>query len=89
MTQDEAPEANTALEKALCDHFTYAARLRTGEVVTFDHAERFPGGWVRLYPEPQGGFPTKGKRDLPFPAPRGLDVREDDIVWVMDAPYGS
>lgn len=76
-----------ALAKAIHDPFDYALRLRTGEIVAFEFAEIIDKDWVRLTLKPHNNQPPKTR--LPFPAPRGIDVRLSDIVWVMDAPEGS
>ncbi len=76
-----------ALAKAIHDPFDYALKLRAGEVITFEFAEIIDRDWVRLHLKKQDEQPNKNR--LPFPAPRGMDVRLSDIVWVMDAPEGS
>jgi len=74
-----------ALAKACQDPFDYALRLRTGEVVLFTEAWLLNKEWVRLEVKPT----QPPRQSLPYPAPRGIDVRLSDIVWVMDAPEGS
>jgi hypothetical protein len=82
--QDRYPPS---LLKAAGDAFDYALRLRTGEVIRFETAEihgafatlRGTDHWVEDH----------GRSRLPYPCPRGLDVRVDDIVWCADAPNGS
>lgn len=75
------------LVKALCDPFDYVVRLRSGELIRFVEAEQH-GDWLVLHTA--GGY---GHDDfsptLPFPCPRGLQVRISEIVWVADAPEGS
>jgi hypothetical protein len=75
-----------ALVKARDDPFDYACGLRTGAVIRFGTCEDLGHGWVRLLPEPA---PADDGHDLPYPCPRGVDVRVDDIVWCADAPEGS
>ncbi len=76
-----------ALAKACQDPFDYALKLRTGEVIRFHSAEVYRPGWVHLGVFDPDQQPDKDR--LPFKADRGVDVRIDDIVWVMDAPEGS
>jgi len=80
------------LVKAVCDPFTYAARLRSGELVVFHYASfTRRGRWVTLKGisliEPKMGLNTD--YDHPMNLDRGVMVRIDDIVWVADAPWGS
>ena len=76
-----------ALAKACQDPFDYAMKLRTGEVIRFHSAEVYRPGWVHLEVCDPDQQPDEDR--LPFKADRGVDVRIDDIVWVMDAPEGS
>ena len=76
-----------ALAKACVDHFDYALKLRTGEVIRFSEAEIIRPGWIHLEGCAPDAQPHKDR--LPFKADRGIDVRIDEIVWVMDAPEGS
>lgn len=78
----------TYLVKAMVDEFDYAVRLRTGEAIRFSSAEMLAGGeFVRLVGHGMdGGCDVEG---LPYPCPRGVEVRLSDIVWVTDAPQGS
>jgi hypothetical protein len=77
-----------ALAKACQDdHFDYALKLRTGEVIRFTGATMISPGWIHLEARPLYG--SSKNNGLPFPADRGVDVRIADIVWVMDAPEGS
>lgn len=76
-----------ALAKACMDPFDYALRLRTGEVIRFESAMVLNKEWVRLTTKPYEDEDTY--HPLAFPAPRGVEVRIADIVWVMDAPMGS
>ena len=78
---------SSALAKACVDHFDYALKLRTGEVIRFTDAKIIRPGWIHLDVTPLYGCPESN--GLPFPADRGVDVRIADIVWVMDAPEGS
>lgn len=79
-----------SLLKAAQDPFTYALRLRTGEVLTFERATIY-GEYATLWgSEPCGGGEYGFSREqLRYPCPRGLDVRIADIVWCADAPLGS
>jgi len=79
-----------ALAKACLDDFDYALRLKSGEVIRFACAEWHGNGWLTLNGiDPAEDFRPPHRQDLPFPAARGVDVRLDDILWVMDAPCGS
>jgi hypothetical protein len=75
-----------SLLKATVDQFDYACRLRTGEVIRFEQAT-IQGDFVTLHETRSVG--TDDPEDLPYPFPRGLDVRIADIVWCADAPEGS
>ena len=75
----------TALGKSMEDQFDYAMKLRTGEVLRFERAEDLGGGWVRVHFHEDG---NEFHIDY-FPAPRGVDVRVSEIIWVIDAPIGS
>ena len=75
-----------ALAKSCEDQpFDYMLRLRTGETLRYAGATRLGNGWVHLdlkcfYGQVPGQLPSKGER--------GIDIKLDDIVWVMDAPEG-
>jgi hypothetical protein len=75
-----------ALAKACVDHYDYALKLRTGEVIRFTDAEIIRPGWIHLEVCEPDVQPRMNR--LPFTAGRGIDVRIDEIVWVMDAPEG-
>lgn len=79
-----------SLLKATEDHFDYALKLTTGEVIRFTEAT-IHGDYVTLHPEGgvdgRGFDPSLGNRQ--FSCPRGVDVRVDQIVWCADAPEGS
>ena len=78
-----------SLIKSIGDPFDYACRLRTGEIVFFEHAE-VRGGWVTLFPPSVNHGPLLLETEqLRIPAPRGLNVRISDIVWCADAPFDS
>jgi hypothetical protein len=80
-----------SLLKACIDPFDYACGLRTGEVIVFQTAH-LRGEYVTLtiYPTESEPFrPHAIHRRLPYPCPRGVDVRVADIVWCADAPWGS
>jgi hypothetical protein len=70
------------LAKACQDEFSYAMKLRTGEVILFSGATVLNREWVNL----NIGHPTVREDGLPFTSERGIDVRLADIVWVMDNP---
>ena len=77
-----------ALAKACCDSpFDYAACLRGGSVIRFDTAEPINEEWVTLFIDEQKSWGIDS--GMPFPFPRGVDVRVSEIVWVADAPEGS
>jgi hypothetical protein len=76
-----------ALVKAVGDRFQYACRLRTGDIVRFTGAA-ICGEYATLELDTQL-WPGDPARDVPYPFPRGLDVRIEDIVWCGDAPDGS
>jgi hypothetical protein len=72
------------LAKACVDPFDYALKLRTGEVIRFIRAEYLRPGWIWIdFLSPDEQPPGHG---IPFDTERGMDVRIDEIVWVMDAP---
>ena len=76
------------LVKACLDHFDYAIKLRTGEVIRFHEAKVLNKEWLHLnLCNLASDQPAENR--LPYPAERGIDVRIADIVWVMDAPEGS
>lgn len=73
------------LAKACVDHpFNYALKLRSGEVITFTEARFINPGWFWIDFCPLDEQPTG--HGIPFDTERGIDVRLDEIVWVMDAP---
>jgi len=74
------------MSKATYDTFDYALKLRTGEVIRFAFATR--SGKKFLHLDVDGCEQPKPWPDG-FNAERGIDVRLDDIVWIMDAPHGS
>ena len=74
-----------ALLKSVNDPFDYALKLRSGETIRFTKSTIIWKGWIHLSGIGQCGECT----GLPYPAPRGIDVRLSDIVWVMDAPEDS
>jgi hypothetical protein len=79
------------LAKACNDEFDYALRLRTGELIHFGTATIISNEFVLLHGIWQDMDSKKKpkKNELPYPAPRGVEVRISDIVWIMDAPNGS
>jgi hypothetical protein len=90
--EDEAMYDN-ALDKATVDYFDYELALRNGFRIRFCEAHRLQGGWIRL----------KGIKEVVHNErvvaseddcrhgrfERGMDIREEEIVWVADAPIGS
>jgi hypothetical protein len=82
----EALLGSHALAKSCLDYpFDYALKLRTGEVIAFAGAKILSPEWMCVEVKP----PNEQRFTLPYPAPRGMDIRISDIVWVMDAPEGS
>lgn len=61
----------------------YAVRLRSGEVVIICGVLLIDTIWVRLYPKAMSDQPCSSR--IPFVHDNGMDVRIDDIVWIMDA----
>lgn len=79
-----------ALTKACLDDFDYALKLKSGEVIRFTSAEWHDNGWLTLSGiDNDNDLRPPNRTDLPFPAARGVDIRLEDILWVMDAPCGS
>jgi hypothetical protein len=76
------------LIKANCDPFDYALRLRTGECIRFVECKIF-GDWVLLEQIEMSASVNTSPAGLPYPCPRGVWARVDDIVWMADAPEGS
>lgn len=83
----EAVVGSAALVKACMDPFDYAMKLRTGEVLRFEHCRIINKDWIHL----TGVDRRDQLKDvqIAYSAERGVDVRISDIVWVMDAPEGS
>lgn len=77
-----------ALLKASADHFAYALRLRTGELIYFTDCS-FSGEWVHLESDDWSFHFPKDEKYLPCNIDRGVYVRLSDIVWCVDAPEGS
>jgi len=79
-----------SLLKAVSDPFDYALKLRTGEIIRFTQAS-ISGDYATLYGDSLSYERPLDNEDnnLPYPFPRGLDVRVSDIVWCADAPAGS
>ena len=79
-----------ALVKACQDnYFDYALKLKSGEVIRFKGAVWRGNGWLTLTDVVQEIDMPVGQKELPYPAARGVDVRLESILWVMDAPCGS
>ncbi len=76
------------LKKAAGDYWQYALKLRDGSVIEFTECRPQCGGeWVLLIEAKfAAGFPEL-KHGLNLD--RGFEVRFSEIVWVIDAPYGS
>lgn len=80
-----------SLIKATEDSWEYALKLRTGEIVLFESAE-IHGDYATLQL-----LRYRDDRDVWIPVwnrvaygfSRGLDVQIADIVWCVDAPWGS
>lgn len=70
------------LAKATEDCFFYLVVLRGGQVLRCDWLETVRDGWIRLHLAHDAEFAG-------FPCPRGIDVREFEIVAIADAPSGS
>lgn len=68
-----------SLIKACVDEFSYALRLRSGDIIRFAFAE-IHGEFVTV------SSPFGTERGNVFPFPRGVDVRISDIVWCADDP---
>lgn len=77
-----ASSGHPIIDKALCDEFFYAVKLRSGELIEFTHAKDLIGEYVTLC----GG----SEKYLGFAnADRGVCVHITDIAWAVDAPHGS
>ena len=76
---------SNALAKACEDYpFDYALKLLSGEVIRFSGAAVIRPGWIHLDLLAPDEQPEEDC--LPFTGRQGIDVRIDQIVWVMDAP---
>lgn len=81
-----------ALAKATVDPFMYAIGLRGGLVITFRSATDLDNGFVALHGI---GFENVSDESVfavgghAFRPERGLEVRVHDVVWALDAPFGS
>ena len=81
-----------ALAKACVDSFDYALKLKSGEVIRFQDATWLGNGWLTLRRITDDSGDKRRLLDapgLPYPAGRGVDVRLEEILWVMDAPCGN
>ena len=77
---------SSVLAKAVFDNFVYMLKVRTGEKIVFSCIELMDSPlWVHLC---EAKF-DNGTFDDPPHFDRGIDVRLSDIVWVIDAPFGS
>jgi hypothetical protein len=73
-----------SLLKACVDSFDYELQLRNGLRFAFSSAH-IHGEFATIMPMLNGeNFAAIG-----LPAPRGIDIRVDEIVWCCDAPAGS
>ena len=81
------PNVPVSLYIATLDHFDFALKIRTGEVIRFSEAE-ICGEFVHLCYRP-GWDEEESVEGLIYPCPRGVDVRISDIVWCANAPEGS
>ena len=80
-----------ALAKSCCDPFDYALKLKTGEIIFFESAKVVSKDWLHLNLNDlhSDNQQTEKLNKLQLPGERGVDVRISEIVWVMDAPFGS
>ena len=79
-----------ALVKSLCDPFSYAIKLRTGEIIYYEEARIIKPRKEFLHLRgAKWDDETHEKSWHEEEFPRGIDVRISDIVWVKDAPFGS
>jgi hypothetical protein len=90
----------SALIKSVHDEFMYALKLKTGECWFFGSASYSNDEFVILRKSTfEIGYLTKnsayasialanGIENLPK-CERGIEVRVADIVWLIDAPFGS
>jgi hypothetical protein len=76
---------STAIGKSTVDPFDYCLKLKTGEVIRYIEATKLHSDWLHLSDARWDG----GVSDDHPRFPRGIDVKISEIVWVMDAPYGS
>jgi len=76
-----------SLLKAVIDQFSYALKLRTGEIVMFDEC-RITGDYAHLKLS-SDEWKYDSHATVEYGYHRGIDVRVDDIVWCVDAPSGS
>jgi hypothetical protein len=73
----EVPE--TVLSKSGRDPFSYALKLRTGEVFHFVSSTQLDKEWLHLHD-------VKVHHGVDMISDRGIDVRISDIVWMVDDP---
>lgn len=73
------------LAKAMVDQFDYQVRLRTGDLIRFRSAVDLGNDWIHLEEACRDDGSLNGGDDYH----RGVDVRLSDIVYAVDAPYGS
>lgn len=86
--EGESSLLSGALNKALNDQpWHYAIKLRDGTVMEFSGASWSPRtpDWIRLKFDGIDEARVPGIHSLE----RGLDVRISEIVWAIDAPWGS
>ncbi len=90
------PALPTTLKKACGDHWDYAIGLRSGLVIRFNEATPHENGtWLKLVCNDGDDFGVYASlRDmlegkLLWQPERGIDVQVADIMWAVDAPFGS
>lgn len=76
-----------ALVKSCLDNFDYALRLKSGETICYSHAKVINKDWIHLILK-DGDQQSEDNR-IEYGFHRGIDVRISEIVWVVDAPFGS
>lgn len=87
-TEDEYDFCN-AWEKAQNDPFYYAVGLTTGQIIVFHQMTVIDDTWVHLSDLDIRDLEGDVERTFPFKVERGVDVKIEHIIWIMDAPGGS
>lgn len=75
------------VKSCLHDNRDYTLKLRSGEVVRYGGAKWHGNGWLTLLDVVIQDEMTEHKQ-LPFLVKNGVDVRLEEILWVMDEPNG-